>query len=84
MNECGSSPCENGGNCTDGVNGYTCVCVDGYTGINCETSRSMYMLQDIPLQGQYMILLIQCILHSEKQNVVFSDFVYIDIWTITY
>ena len=40
VNECASSPCQNGGDCTDGVNGYTCVCVGGYTGNNCETSRS--------------------------------------------
>ena len=39
MNECASSPCQNGGNCTDGVNGYTCVCVDGYEGDTCETSK---------------------------------------------
>ena len=43
VDECASDPCQNGGNCTDGVNGYTCVCVDGYTGDKCETSRSPQM-----------------------------------------
>ena len=42
VDECGSSPCQNG-NCTDGVNGYTCACVNGYTGNNCETSKSMFV-----------------------------------------
>ena len=40
VDECANSPCRNGGNCTDGVNGFTCDCVKGYTGRNCETGRS--------------------------------------------
>nr|XP_054765104.1 receptor-type tyrosine-protein phosphatase S-like [Lytechinus pictus] len=36
INECASAPCMNGGACTDMVNGYTCACVAGYTGTNCE------------------------------------------------
>ena len=33
------NPCENGGNCTDGVNEYNCTCVSGYTGTECETGK---------------------------------------------
>ena len=38
VDECISSPCQNGGNCSDHLNGYTCHCVDGYDGANCESS----------------------------------------------
>ena len=31
--------CQNGGNCTDGVNEYICTCVLGYTGVDCETGK---------------------------------------------
>ncbi|XP_022079402.1 adhesion G protein-coupled receptor L3-like [Acanthaster planci] len=35
-NECASSPCMNGGTCTDQVNGYSCYC-PGYSGSQCQT-----------------------------------------------
>ena len=36
IDQCVSNPCVNGANCTDGYNDYTCACVAGYTGKNCE------------------------------------------------
>ena len=39
IDECASGPCQNGGSCTDQVNGYACQCVDGYFGTNCETGN---------------------------------------------
>ena len=38
IDECESIPCQNGGNCTDGIARYTCDCIPGHTGENCETS----------------------------------------------
>ena len=32
-------PCQNSGVCTDGDNTYTCACVTGFTGTDCETSN---------------------------------------------
>ena len=37
IDECGSSPCLNGGTCTDRMNGYECSCSDSFEGQNCET-----------------------------------------------
>ncbi|XP_063966506.1 protein crumbs homolog 1-like [Lytechinus pictus] len=34
---CSSSPCLNGGNCTDQWNAFACICIPGYTGDYCET-----------------------------------------------
>ena len=39
ISECDSDPCENGGNCTDDVNGYTCSCANGWTGSECQFSE---------------------------------------------
>ena len=39
IDECATNPCQNGGSCTDQVNGYTCSCVDGYDGTDCETGN---------------------------------------------
>ena len=44
INECDSSPCQNGGTCTDNVNGYTCDCVAGYTGTECQTGQEFGVL----------------------------------------
>ncbi len=39
VNECASSPCLNGGACSDGVNKYTCGCAAGYEGHDVEQVR---------------------------------------------
>ena len=38
INECASAPCQNGGTCTDLINGFTCVCVAGFSGVLCQTN----------------------------------------------
>ena len=35
INECASSPCQNGAECQDGDNGYKCDCIPGYRGRHC-------------------------------------------------
>ena len=39
IDDCVTIPCQNGGSCTDQLNSYTCNCVDGYDGTNCETGN---------------------------------------------
>ena len=36
---CASFPCLNGGNCSSGRSSYSCVCLEGWNGINCENSE---------------------------------------------
>jgi hypothetical protein len=43
IDECVSSPCQNGGTCMDGVNGYTCTCVADYHGTHCESIYAISM-----------------------------------------
>ena len=40
INECDSSPCVNHGRCTDVLLSYTCQCLAGYEGANCETDTA--------------------------------------------
>ena len=55
IDDCADQPCQNGGNCTDAVNGYTCNCVSGYSGKNCSIGEdeihfeSLYMLYNYTL-----------------------------------
>ena len=39
IDECASSPCQNGGTCIDALNAYTCNCIPGYEGDNCEIGK---------------------------------------------
>ena len=36
IDECKSSPCENGGRCANDQGNYTCTCISGFTGRLCE------------------------------------------------
>ncbi|XP_071147176.1 neurogenic locus notch homolog protein 1-like [Mytilus edulis] len=37
INECLSTPCQNGATCHNEVNAYSCTCMPGYQGTNCES-----------------------------------------------
>jgi hypothetical protein len=44
INECVSSPCQNGGTCNDLVNGYRCTCPAFFTGVYCEIGKDQINL----------------------------------------
>ena len=44
INECSSASCVHGGGCVDDVNGYTCDCLDDYTGSQCQQRKHAYTL----------------------------------------
>ena len=45
IDECSLSPCEHGGNCTDGINDFSCDCVPGYEGKNCSISKFLLLVE---------------------------------------
>ena len=42
IDECASDPCQNSVTCYDGMNGYTCDCLPGYTGPICQSGNKLY------------------------------------------
>ena len=46
INECSSSPCLHSGTCTDKIDEYSCACVDGFVGDDCETGNAFIRLGD--------------------------------------
>lgn len=46
VDECSSSPCTNGGQCINGVDGFTCACPVGFTGLVCETKLCFAQCND--------------------------------------
>ena len=49
IDECYRAPSQNNETCTDKVNSYACMCVHGYTGSNCEISKSVAA---VPITGR--------------------------------
>ena len=49
IDECASSPCQNGGTCIDDVNTYTCLCASGYAGVNCNGGECLVRLSSVAL-----------------------------------
>ena len=45
IDECASSPCQNGGTCRELLNAFTCDCADGYGGIHCEIGKAKHKQQ---------------------------------------
>jgi Notch-like protein len=39
IDDCENQSCMHDGTCIDKVNNYTCQCIPGYTGVNCETGK---------------------------------------------
>ena len=44
IDECASSPCQNGATCNDLVNAFSCECATGYTGDTC--SEGLLVMMD--------------------------------------
>ncbi|XP_030383778.1 protein eyes shut [Scaptodrosophila lebanonensis] len=55
INECASSPCQNGGVCVDKLAAYACACPMGYTGTNCE--EEILICSDNPCQNNALCLM---------------------------
>ena len=41
IDDCADEPCQNGGTCVDQVNGFVCMCEDGFEGDVCQTGTTM-------------------------------------------
>ena len=67
IDECASNPCQNGGQCIDGINGYTCFCAAGFTGVNCETSKSQFSVI------VYYLLYLKLVIMNMLRTVVYPN-----------
>ena len=42
---CNTNPCQNGGTCVDGQTSYTCTCVEGWEGTDCDMSKLPHLYE---------------------------------------
>ena len=43
INECDSTPCQNGATCLNNANMYRCICPNGWFGTNCQEGKFIYV-----------------------------------------
>ena len=46
IDDCVFSRCANGATCVDGINQYSCICQDGFTGKLCQNGKKKILVQD--------------------------------------
>ena len=60
IDECSSSPCQNGARCYDRLNGFICKCPSGFTGHLCQTGELspfcfIYFVEFIQLMFKHFV-----------------------------
>ena len=61
IDDCVGVNCQNGGVCVDGVDSYSCTCVQGYAGTHCEigTCSFIYCTMIVRFQRDLLVLLLK-------------------------
>lgn len=75
LDECAFKPCSEQGtaSCKDLPNAYSCVCLDGYTGQNCEAGKIINQFHSALITNH--ILLRWKVFYFDGDNLLFSKFV---------
>ena len=88
---CLSSPCQHNGTCIEGINAYTCNCMPGFTGQQCETSNivtilyTLYLYRTL-LQCRYYSTILKVLAKQATRKPRNKDDLYGDMrmWTLAY
>lgn len=51
IDECESSPCQNGATCHNNQNHYACTCAGGWTGTNCDEGKFVFSTRNLNNSG---------------------------------
>ena len=86
VDDCSTSPCENGATCVDEHGGYTCQCTDQWLGVNCTGilySINSWIYLELNRLHRYLRNAKNPVLYSTFLHIVFLEIgCFRDIWVL--
>ena len=70
INECTPGVCANGGQCIDGINGFTCACSPSFTGKTCDQCKYIFIRYTMNAPQESVLMVVNVLMASMDSHVL--------------